>query len=267
MSTADEPLLRSHSGVPATRERLAHDLRALGLRAGDLVMVHASVRSLGPVKGGVAAVVKATLDAIGPEGTLAAYVDYEPFHDEADPDPPVFDKLTARAALDHGVLAETIRTWPGSLRSDHPGAGVAAIGARADWLTRDHPFDFGYGAGTPLARLVESDGKVLVLGSPLDRITLLHFAEDRAVLRGKRVVRYRVLMHGPEGPTWIDFEEFDTSLPCVDGMPEDLFQRIGTAALAAGIGVRGRVGASDAALFDARELADFAVEWMEARWG
>lgn len=253
---------------PATRESLAAELVTLGLHPGDLVMVHASLRSLGPVKGGAAAVVAAILDALGPAGTLSAYVDYEPFHEDDDPEPPVFDKQTARAAIDHGVLAETIRTWPAAVRSDHPGAGVSAIGARAEWLTRDHPFNYGYGAGSPLARLVEAEGKVLLLGSPLDRITLLHYAEDRAQLTGKRVVTYRVLMPGADGtPEWADFEEFDTSLPCVDGMPENLFQQIAEAALAAGIGVRGRIARADAVLFEARPLTEFAISWLEARWG
>lgn len=231
-------------------------------------MVHAALRSLGLIQGGGAAVVRALLDAVGSGGTVAAYVDYEPFHDPDDPAPPVFDKLTARAALEYGVLPEVIRTWPGSVRSDHPGAGVAAIGAQAEWLTRDHPFAYGYGAGSPLARLVEVDAQVLLLGSPLDRITLLHYAEDRARLHGKRVVTYQVLMPGANGsPEWVGFEEFDTGLPCVDGMPENLFEQIAQAALAADVGRAGRVAQSQAYLFEARALVDFAIDYLEARWG
>ena len=55
---------------------------------------------------------------------------------------------------------------------------MAAVGAQAEWLTRDHPSDYGYGPGSPLAKLVESGGKVLMLGAPLDTITLLHYAGE-----------------------------------------------------------------------------------------
>lgn len=115
--------------------------------------------------------------------------------------------------------------------------------------------------------MVQARGKVLLLGSPLDRITLLHYAEDQARLPGKRVVRHRVLMPGSDGPVWQSFEEYDTSLPCVDGMPENLFELIAEAALAAGIGVRGRVAQAPSVLFDAADLTEFAISWMEARWG
>ena len=53
-----------------TRDSLAHDLKALGVREGDCVMLHSSLSSLGWVEGGADAVVEAFLDAIGPEGTL-----------------------------------------------------------------------------------------------------------------------------------------------------------------------------------------------------
>ena len=55
----------SRVAAPARRERLVRDLQALGLRPGDLVMVHASLRALGPVEGGPAAVLDALLDTVG----------------------------------------------------------------------------------------------------------------------------------------------------------------------------------------------------------
>ena len=38
---------------------------------------------------------------------------------------------------------------PEALRSDHPDAGVVAIGPMAQWITADHPFQYGYGEGSP----------------------------------------------------------------------------------------------------------------------
>jgi len=118
--------------MASTRSSLLADLARLGVRPGGVLMVHAGLRALGPVTGGANVVVQTLLDALGPAGTLAAYVDFEPFYEDDDTaEVPVFDKRIAHAARDHGILHETIRTWPGALRSDHPDAGVAAIGPLA----------------------------------------------------------------------------------------------------------------------------------------
>jgi len=250
-----------------SRASLHRDLHALGLRRGDLVMAQAGLRSVGhPLVGGVNSLVLALLDAIGETGTLAAYVDFEPFYeDDDDPDAiPVFDKLTAHAARDHGILHETLRNWPGALRRDHPDAGICAIGAQAAWLTADHPFQYGYGPGSPLAKIVEARGRVAVLGAPLDSIALLHYAEHIAPIPDKRVVRYRRKMIAAPGsaPEWMEFEEFDAAYPVNSRLPEDYFEQIGRAALAAGLGRSGRVGNAESHLFDAPELVAFALQWL-----
>lgn len=229
-------------------------------------MVHASLRSLGRVIGGASTVVQAMLDAIGPEGTILAYVDFEPFYDDGDAEIPVFDKRIAPAARDHGVLHETLRTWPGALRSDHPDAGVVALGRRAEWLVHKHPFQYGYGEGSPFERAIEAQVKVLMLGAPLDTITLLHYAEHRAAIPDKRIVKYRRLMPGPMGPEWVDFEEFDTADPVNTALPADVFEQIGRSYLKSGRGKTGQVGNGKASLLDGRELIEYAIEWLEGRF-
>jgi aminoglycoside 3-N-acetyltransferase len=254
--------------------RLRADLAALGLTAGDTVMLHASMRAIGPVMGGPNTVVEVLLATLGPSGTLLMYVgwqDLPDYLDELPPDEraeyerehPPFDLATARAVRDHGILAEVVRTWPGAVRSANPEASMVAIGAAADALTRDHPRDYGYGAGSSLARLVERGGRVLLLGAPLDTITLLHHAESVARLRGKRIVRYRypALVEGQR--VWIAVEDLDTGEPHAAYS----FEGIAQGYLAAGRGRSGTVGHAPAYLFDAADLTAFAVAWLEARFG
>ena len=236
----------------------------MGIRRGEVLMVHASVRAVGGVTGGVNVIVQALLDAIGPAGTLAAYVDFEPFYSESDEvEIPVFDKRIAHAARDHGVLHETIRTWPGALRSDHPDAGVAAIGALAGWIVADHPFQYGYGEGSPFEKILQAHGRVLLLGAPQDTITLLHYAEHRAKIPDKRIRRYRRLMPGANGPEWIQFEEFETAEPVHDSLPPNCFELIAADYLAAGNGYQGVVGSATSFLFDGRDLVEFGIRWLE----
>ncbi|MCW5976435.1 MAG: aminoglycoside 3-N-acetyltransferase [Bryobacteraceae bacterium] len=251
--------------MSVTRNSLRGDLERLGLRRGDLLMIHAGVRSAGRIVGGVNVLIQAILDAIGDEGTLTAYVDFEPFFDESD-DPsaiPVFDKRIARAARDHGVLHEALRAWPAAIRSGHPDAGVVAVGRLAAWITADHPLQYGYGDGSPFEKIVEANGRVLMIGAPLDTITLLHYAEHKANIPDKRIRRYRRLMPRENGPAWIDIEEFDTAAPVSDRLPEGCFERIATDYLAAGMGQQGRVGAAAGFLFDGPGLVRFAVNWLE----
>ena len=58
-----------------------------------------------------------------------------------------------------------LRTTPGARRSGNPGASMAALGGRAEWFTADHALDYGYGPQSPLGKLVEADGKTLMLGA------------------------------------------------------------------------------------------------------
>ncbi len=228
-------------------------------------MVHAGVRSIGAVTGGVSVIVHALLDVVAPGGTIVAYVDFEPFYDDGDTEISVFDKRIASAARDHGVLHEALRTWPGALRSDHPDAGVVALGSLAEWIVTDHPFHYGYGEGSPFERVLQARGKVLMLGAPLDTITLLHYAEHRARIPDKRVVTYRRLMPGSTGPEWVGFEEFDTSEPVNAALPQDCFERIARAYLDSGRGAVGTFGQATATLLDGTELVDCGIAWLE-RW-
>jgi len=94
-----------------------------------------------------------------------------------------------RCALGQGLCAAIIQTQ-----------GVVAIGALAEWITADHPYQFGYGEGSPFDKIVQANGQVLMLGAPLDTITLLHYAEHMARIPGKRLRSYRRLMPGANGP-------------------------------------------------------------------
>jgi aminoglycoside 3-N-acetyltransferase len=255
--------------MKATRTSLRNDLARLGVASGDLLMVHSSLRAVGPIVGGVNVLVQSLLDAIGREGTLTAYIDFEPsYADDDDPaEVPVFDKRIARAARDHGFLHEAIRTWPGAVRSDHPDAGVVAIGPLAAWITADHPLQYGYGEGSPFEKIVQARGRVLMIGAPLDTISLLHHAEHKANIPGKRLRRYNRLLPGKDGPVWVEFEEFDTEEPVNEALPIDCFERIAVDHLAAGFGRKGKVGSADSHLFEAPELVPHAVQWLERFMG
>lgn len=252
----------------------------MGLRAGDLVMVHSSMRSVGHILGGPNEMIEALLESVGPSGTVMMYVDWEDGAqtftrtDRGKGIPPAlmdawpaFDPRKARAARSYGILPEFLRTWPGASRSANPGASVAAVGAQAEWICADHPLNYGYGPGSPLWKLVQTRGRVLLIGSPLENVTLLHLSEHMAQLPDKRVIRYQEKLFRHGGAEWVEIEEFDTSDPVVDTAPEDHFDQLMRAHLEQGEFSTGAIGDAHSYLFEAEHLHRFAVGWLEGRFG
>lgn len=264
----------SDGSTPYRPSQLLADFRALGVQPGQTIMLHASVKAVGEVMGGPNTILQTLLDALTPTGTLMMYVGWNDIPDdigELDEDEqaayyaehPPFDPATARAVRDHSILAEFFRTWPGAVRSLNPEASMSAVGAQAEWLTADHPLDYGYGTGSPLDKLTQRGGQVLMLGAPLDTITLLHHAEFRAKLRQKNIVHYRCPILRDGQTVWVDVEDYDTGDPHDDYS----FEEIGQAYVAAGNGRQGKVGGAHAYLLDAAHLVEFAVAWLEERFG
>jgi aminoglycoside 3-N-acetyltransferase len=262
-----------------SRRHLREALRTLGLEPGHIVMLHASVRSVGPVVGGPDEIHLAVEDATSPGGTVLMYVGCQHGFDDVgrgvlSPDEeeeilasqPPFDFQAARASRDFGVLAEFFRSYPGTRMSRSVGR-MAARGARADWLTADHPWSYGFGRGSPLDKLCQADGKVLLLGSSHDEVTLLHYAEHIADFEGKRVARYKVPVQQEGRRVWLDCEEFDTSSRGVhESWPADFFAQIVDDFIARNVGTagcaRGAVGNADSILIDAATLVAHAMPMM-----
>lgn len=260
-----------------TRQSLCGQLRHIGVVPGDIVMVHAALSRAGRMLNGPDALIGALLDAVGAEGSIMAYTDWDGAYDDLlDQDGrvppewrehvPPFDPQASRAARDNGTLAEFIRTSPGARRSGNPGASVAAIGAASHWLTSDHPLDYGYGEGSPFAKLVERHGKVLMIGAPLDSMTLLHHAEHLARIPGKRVRRSETPLTSQTGTVWCMIEEYETSAPVLPGLEDDYFATIVAGFLDSGGGSEGFVGAAPSLLVDAADICFYARDWLEARF-
>ncbi len=259
--------------LPHTVRSLASDLRALGVRDGDVLEMHSSFRSVGFVAGGPQAVVEALLTVLGPTGTLVV-----PTHtsDNSDPanwrNPPVpeawwpvirrestpFDPERTPASNWMGALAETVRAWPGARRSDHPQVSMAAVGARAAEVTAVHQLDDALGEHSPLGAINRLDGKVLLIGCDYSSNTSLHLAEWRQASPSQTVEGATVRQPDGSG-TWTTWTDTVAN--------EDDFEAIGEAfeASAGAVDVSvGSIGNATARLMSQRALVDFATAWMAA---
>jgi aminoglycoside N3'-acetyltransferase len=254
-------------------DHIASDLRSLGVAPGDLLMVHTSLRAIGPVEGGADGVIDALEAAVGPNGTLLMvlgarddmdWVNQRPEGDRADllRDSAPFDCLVTPADPDVGVLPEVFRTRPRTLVSDHPDGRFGASGPLAGSLLEDVPWDDYYGPGSPLARFVAAGGRVLRLGADLDTVTVIHYAEYLAPVPSKRRVRRHHVVTGRHGPEVRAVECLDDSKGIVDRPGEDYFAVILREYLATGNASTGVVGRATSELIDAADLVEFSVTWM-----
>ncbi|WP_137172546.1 AAC(3) family N-acetyltransferase [Massilia sp. HP4] len=169
------------SGPHVTRAALARDLGRLGIRHGDSVFLHSSLKSLGYVEGGAAAVIGALQDALGPEGTLLVPTYYMPagsVRATCELEGYVFDPRIHGTNM--GRLPEAFLAGPATHRSVHPTHSVAAWGRHAQYLTEGHHLAPSiFGEGSPWQRFVGIDGaKVLGLGISMGPVTFYHVVED-----------------------------------------------------------------------------------------
>lgn len=200
---------------------LAHILASLGVRRGQDLLVHCSLRRLGQVPGGPAGLAAAIRAAAGRNATIVVPTQ-TPL---ASPTSRAFqiatqgmtaqEAATFRATLPGfdpattpstgmGTFAEYIRTRTGSCRSSHPLTSFAACGSRAAECTAVHRVECLLGEDSPLGWLYRNEAAALLLGTGLTACTALHLAEYRASSpRPPRIYQCRIAT--PAGPAEMEF--------------------------------------------------------------
>ena len=220
-------------------------LLALGAGAGDVLLVHASFRAAGPVEGGPSGLIEALSRSLGPRGTLVM-----PCWTGDDDRP--FDPRTTPAAPDLGVLADTFWRLPSVRRSAHPFA-FAARGPKAEEILSDPLVLPPCQRESPVGRVLDCDGTILLLGVDHDANTTLHLAELLAGVPYRQPKHITVLQDGI--PKRIDYLENDHCC--------QRFCQAGTWLEQCGLQKEGRVGHATSKLMRSRDLVDTALAHLE----
>ncbi len=257
--------------LPPTMTSLTADLRSLGVTAGMTLIVHSSLKAIADwVIGDAQAVILALEAVLGEEGTLVMPTMTNNLTEPSDwqhppvppawwelirqETPPFMPDLTVTRVM--GIVPETFRKQDGTLRSNHPHTSFAARGKHANLITTNHRLESATGEDSPLARIYDLDGYVLLLGVDHGNNTSLHLAEERAHYPSKRRARNGapILVNGQR--QWVEFEE-------LYGDDEDFAQIGDDFARDTGLVRQGLVGEATALLMAQRPLVDFGVRWME----
>ena len=157
--------------------QLVSQLKAIGICQGDILLVHSSLRAVGPVEGGAASVLAALREAIGSEGTLLMPSFPSGLEYDFASSGYTFDMRNTPSGC--GYLTEFFRTQPGVIRSCSPTHSLAAEGPLASALLQDHEkCSVTAGKGSPFQKLIEHHGKILMLGATRNSNTTMHYLEN-----------------------------------------------------------------------------------------
>jgi aminoglycoside 3-N-acetyltransferase len=257
-------------GRPNSVQSLAGQLYALGVREGQTLIAHSSLRALGWTCGGAQAVIMGLLEAVGPSGTIVMPAHSGDFSDPAlweNPPVPEAWQEYIRETMPAwrpdlsptrgvGTIPEVFRTMAGVRRSGHPQVSFSAFGLQADFVTSGHRLDSDLGEGSPLARLYDLDASILMLGTGYDTCTSLHLAEHRADWHGKRNQRQGapIMKDGERQWVWFDIVDTDTDDFAACGAD---FEQARPEAY-----TRGTVGLAECRLVSIIALVDYACTWF-----
>ncbi|MGI4795080.1 MAG: aminoglycoside N(3)-acetyltransferase [Janthinobacterium lividum] len=267
----EKDVVRGSTSV-RTRESLTSDLTRLGIQAGGVLIIHSSLKAVGWIAGGPAAVLHALSDVVTSSGTLVMPAQSQDltdpvrwenpsvpaeWHDEIRRSMPAYDRERT-PTRDMGRIAELFRTWPGVLRSDHPTSSFAAWGSAAETVVSEHPLNDPFGEASPLAKLYDLDAKVLLLGVAFEACTALHLAERRAWPDQQTVPEGSPMMvNGTR--SWVQYE---TPL-----LRTDLLEEAGEHLMGVDLVRSGPVGSARSHLVPLRSLVDTAAcRWRSERF-
>ncbi len=254
---------------PNTIETITKDLKALGIEKGMTIIVHSSLSSIGWISGGAVAVVEALMKVVTEEGTIIMPTQSsdlsDPKHWSRPPVPedwwqiirdnvPAFDsRITPTRGM--GEIVECFRTYPNVVRSNHPLGSFAAWGKHAVEITMNHSLSMSFGEESPLRKIYDLDGYVLLIGVGYDSNTSVHLSEVRTGACELIQVGAPIIENGER--VWKEFVEMDYE--------SEKFVEIGVEFERKGTVKNGKIGNATCRLMKQRGIVDFGTEWFRKK--
>jgi aminoglycoside 3-N-acetyltransferase len=254
-----------------SKETLKKQLGTLGIKSGDNIIVHSSLKSMGWIAGGAQAVVEALLETVTRTGTIIMPAQSpdnsepsnwmlppvpEAWHEPIRQSIPAYDPhLTHLRGM--GKIADCFHRHPETLRSPHPAHSFMAWGLHADDWMKEHPLGDSFGTSSPLGKMVNTDVKVLMIGVGYDSCTALHLSEYLAPELTVSPEGAAIMQNGER--IWATFDMVDVD--------SDIFPELGTSfeETNPGIVLDGTLGQASCKVVPMKPLIDFGTGWVAER--
>jgi len=266
---AKEGKLVETTKEPITKKRLIDDLRRAGVKEGDTIIFHSSMRSIGWIVGSAVTVISALMEAVSEKGTLVMPTQsgdngepsnwsrpavpedwWQTIRDET---PPYNPQTTPTRGM--GRISETFRSYPNFHRSPHPTASIGAWGKNAQFVVATHPYDDPFGDGSPLAKLYQLKAKMLLVGIGLESITSLHYAEHIADLPNRPDENRAAALLENGKRVWREWKEPEFSDSDFHNIAADFEEQEGLSPV--------YIGQAESHIFEMKDLVDYGVDWLK----
>ena len=265
MSTSADSTIQS----ALTRQELVNQLQHIGLKEGMIVEVHSSLKSIGFVVGGATTVNDALKQAVGLQGTIVMPCQCS---DNTEPlfwqNPPILLKLADKVRdntpgydvytsdVHHmGALVENLRGRKDTCHSYHPNSAFIANGADAKHLMANQPISFPLYKNSPLEKMYDMDGYVLLIGTDYEHCTAMHLGECRS--------QYRMVMiqggavKREDKTYWNKYLDYD--------IDSEEFPNIGEMMERAHLVKIGKLGNATCRFFKIKDAVDYAERYFKEK--
>ncbi|PFG07604.1 AAC(3) family N-acetyltransferase [Bacillus sp. es.034] len=257
------------NGRLITKEHIVEDLKKLGVTKGMTLIVHSSLKSIGRVIGGPVSVILALEEAVGTGGNIVMPTQTEHLCDPTEygrgyteeelelirENMPTFHPdLTPTSYM--GFIPETFRKQDGVKRSPHPHTSFAAWGKDAARITQEHGLDYSMNAHSPLGKVYELSGSILLLGAPTNSNTSLHLAEYRQDNTFVKEKIWDIKIKKGMKEVWTTYRDINNESDDFDRLFDDFHRETGKVK-------QGNVGDAKSYFIPMKHMVDYAVEWMD----
>lgn len=252
--------------IPNTVKSISEGLRKIGVKEGDVIIVHSSLSSFGWVCGGAQAIVESLFNVVGKNGTI---VMPSQSGDLSDPinwcNPPVpkewidtiyknmpaFNKeMTPSRSM--GKVVECFRALKSTERSEHPQVSFVANGVLSKRITESHPLTPQFGINSPLGKLYNLNAKVLLLGVGYNNCTSFHLAESLIDNMPKNKVGTSIMENGERVFKYFYDYEYDSDDFDLIGEEFEIRYNINKI----------QIGNAQCRFFNMKLGVDFARDWI-----
>lgn len=160
------------------KDYLIEQLRDMGLKKDDRLMLHSSMKAIGDVDGGADTVIDALLEYLSEGMLMAPTHTWKQMSEQYN----IFDPKTEASCV--GIITNLLMKRDGAYRSKHPTHSIVAIGNGAeDYVLGEERFNTPCDPKGCFGRLRDIGAKILLAGVTHAKNTYIHSIEESFDIR------------------------------------------------------------------------------------